>query len=138
MTAWVLALYSLELPAAEIAEAILLCEVQFPYADFDGSGPYGAGQSDALGNDIIDRAMSMASQWSDGGYPDCFAMQEVGYTKFGRLDRLHAVAKACQCSAEFLCELEAGAIAAKVACDVRNFLAMTKSGSPAIQFAPAT
>jgi hypothetical protein len=125
MTSWVLMLRALELKAAEIAEAILLCEVPFPYADFGGDGPYGNESGYRRGNEIIDRAMRMASQWSEGGYPDCFAMHDIGYTKLGRLDRLRAVAKATGCSEAFTAEIEAGALAAKAACDIHNFMVMT-------------
>jgi hypothetical protein len=126
LVAWVLLLRKLELAAPEIAEAILLCEVPFPYADHDGTGPIGGGEADASANEIIDRAMHMASQWSDAGYPDCFTMHDIGYTKFGRLDRLRVVAKAGECPETFVAKLEAGAVAAKAACDVHNFMMMTE------------
>lgn len=126
MTAWVVLMRALELSAAEIAEAILLCETPFPYADFDGRGPYGGGDRDQVGNDIIDRAMCMASGWKEDGYPDCFCMHNIGYTKFGSMDRLHAVANAGRLPQTFVAELEAGALAAKAACDVLNFMVMTE------------
>lgn len=129
MVAWVLLLRSLELTGAEIAEAILLCEIPFPYADYDGNGPLGGGDADRSANEIIDRAMHMASQWSDAGYPDCFTMHDIGYTKFGRLDRLRVVANAGECPGTFVAELEAGAVAAKAACDVHNFMMMTERHS---------
>jgi hypothetical protein len=129
MVAWVLLLRSLELTGAEIAEAILLCEISFPYADHDGAGPLGGGDADRNANEIIDRAMHMASQWSDAGYPDCFTMHDIGYTKFGGLDRLRVAAKAGQCPETFVAELEAGAVAAKAACDVHNFMMMTERHS---------
>jgi len=124
MTSWVLMLHSLELRAAGIAEAILLCEIQFSSV-IGGVGTYGDESDDRRANEIIDRAMHMASQWSDGGYPDCFAMHDIGYTKFGRLDRLRAVAQAAGCSEDFAAQLEAGAVAAKAACDIHNFMVMT-------------
>lgn len=125
-TAWMLRLRTLNLCAAEIAEAILLCEIPFPYSDYDGDGPIGQGQVDKSADDIIDRAMYMASQWKDGGYPDCFCMHDIGHTKFGSLDRLRAVAMVGEFSETVANEIEAGAIAAKAASDVHNFLMMTE------------
>lgn len=132
VAAWVALVRALYLSAAEIAEAILLCEFQFPCVDFDGKGPYGGGDEDRVGNDIIDRAMHMASQWSDGGYPDCFCTHDIGYTKFGTVDRLRALATEGRCPESVVAGLEAGATAAKAACDVLNFMVMTDGHATAL------
>jgi hypothetical protein len=126
---WIALVRTLNLSAAEIAEAIMLCETFSPYVDFDGKGPYGSGATDRVGNDIIDRAMSMASQWSDSGYPDCFCTHDIGYTKFGTVERLRDVATAGRCPESVIAHLEAGATAAKAACDVLTFMVMTEGNA---------
>lgn len=125
-TTWMLLFCSLQLTAAEIAEALLLCQVPFPFADWDGNGPHGAGVADEYGNDVIDRAMFMASQWHVDGYPDCFCTHEIGHTELGRVDDMRRVAKAGGMTTSFAHATEAGALAAKAACDVHNFTVMTE------------
>ena len=138
-TAWLLLIHSLALSAAEIAEAILLCEIHFPWWDDDGSGPYGGdAATNGADNALIDRAMYMASEWSVDGYEDCFTMHEFGWTKFGSLERIRAVAQAGGLERKFVADVEAGAIAAKAACDVANFFVMTAGYEPSSAAAAGT
>ena len=128
--AWMLLFTQEKFSAAEVAEAILLCDPQFPYGDFDGKGPYGGCEADTYGNEVIDRAMSMAAQWGQGGYAECFCMHDIGFTKFGQADAIRRVCEDRGLTAVASAVIEAGALAAKAASDVYAFTIMTERRTP--------
>jgi hypothetical protein len=121
---WIFLFRQLSLNAAEIAEAILLADPRFGNYD----RPPGNATTDCTCecDEIINRAMSMATQWHDDCYQDCLGMYEVGHTFFGGMREMRAtLAEAGYPEAE-ADAIEAGAAAAKFGSDAMTFFIFTE------------
>jgi hypothetical protein len=133
---WMVFIHQMDLSAAEIAESILLRDPLLMW--WERGAPVNAIEQ-VEANRIIDRAMNMAAQWNDDGYADCFPMAPRDRcTELGWVMTIRSMAKSQGWDSEFANRLEAGAIAADVASEVRNFFAMTEKDAPTAVEASAT